>query len=445
VTGTATDDLPAALADLRKLMTTYVEFATDEQADAVTLWIAYTHWFGSGQQEFGFVPYLLTTSAERQSGKSTLLELAAMTVHEPLVGQNISAALVGRICGARTLLLDEIDGVYTGREAGDDSGATALKTILNAGFKHDGVYQRLERGTMEPQSFSVFGPKMLVGLGRNVPDTVADRSIAIRLIKKAHQQKLPKLRERKVRPDCDGLRKRLSDLASEVPLSYVDDLPEELDGRRQDIWEPLFALAMEAGADWMDRARTASIELTKAEPNISLGVQLLADIRDLFAGRGDPEMIPTTELIGKPANHYEGTPASGLCAIEESPWATYTRGKPITPYRVSLFLREFDIQPERDTDGAHGYGPKGYWRERFVKPWERYLADTSDTSDSPTADGVIAPAAVVRSGPDGVSLGVSGVSDLSDTNLPTDNADMPVAQTFMRFQPRSSNQGTEQK
>ena len=102
-------------------------------------------------------------------------------------------------------LLDEIDGVYSSRDSGD-SGSTDLRTVLNAGFKYDGKYLRLDRKSMEPQEWSVYGPKMLVGIGRNVPDTVADRSIAIRMVRKAHAARLPKLRSRLVRPVADALR-----------------------------------------------------------------------------------------------------------------------------------------------------------------------------------------------------------------------------------------------
>ena len=369
-----------ALRDVRQLFTTYIEFVRPEQVDALTLWTAYTHWFGRGQA-FSFVPYMLVTSAERQSGKSTVLELAAMLVHEPLDGQDMSAALVGRRCGGRTLLLDEIDGVYSSRDSGDDSGSTDLRTVLNAGFKYDGKYLRLDRKSMEPQEWSVYGPKMLVGIGRNVPDTVADRSIAIRMVRKAHAARLPKLRSRLVRPVADALRERLAKLAETVELAFVDDFPEVLDGRRQDIWEPLYALARAAGGEWLDRAISASVELTKAEPSVSLGVQLLSDIRELFEQRGDPEMIATAELIGRPEDRRDGTQATGLCAIEESPWATFTRGRAVTPHKVSVLLSEFDIRPERAPAGGHTYGPKGYWRVRFAKAWDRYLV-TSATSDT---------------------------------------------------------------
>jgi uncharacterized protein DUF3631 len=377
--------LANAMDEVRSFLTTYIHFPRPEQPDALALWITYTHWFGKGQN-FGFVPYMLVTSAERQSAKSTVLELAAMLVHEPLSGQDMSAATVARLCGARTLLLDEIDGVYSARESGDDPAATDLRTILNAGFKHDGKYHRLDRATLKPQEFSVYGPKMLVGIGRNVPDTVQDRSIAIRMERKPHSMRLPKVRDRLLQDEAAKLHQRLADLSTANELGFLDQdvFPEILDGRRQDIWEPLYALANAAGDDWFQRTIQASIELTKAEPIVSMGVQLLGDIRDVFDDKGNPDMIPTNELIGRPEDRRDGAIATGLCAIEESPWATWARGGPISPRKLALMLKEYDVFPEREPGADHSYGPKGYWLAHFKRPWERYLPDPDDKDDTVT-------------------------------------------------------------
>jgi hypothetical protein len=379
VAGLPNLDVCEALDDIRAMLTTYIHFSKPEQADALALWIAYTHWFAAGQP-FGFVPYALVTSAERQSGKSTVMELAGMLVHDPLDGQDMSAAVVGRQCGGRTLLLDEIDGVYGTRPA-DDPGANDLRTILNAGFKYDGKYQRLNR-QLKIEEFGIFGPKMLAGIGRAVPETVQDRAISIRMERKAHASRLPKLRKRLATPEADALRERLVNAATVLDFVDLADFPDELDGRRQDIWEPLYSLARLAGNGWLERAVTASVVLTKSEPVVSIGVHLLTDLRELFGERGDPDMIATLALIGQPADEHNGVTASGLCGFDESPWATLTRGRPITAFRLANILGEYDIKAERAPAGPHGYGPKGYWRVHFEKAWARYVeADTSDTSD----------------------------------------------------------------
>ena len=252
----------------------YVYFAHPEQPDALALWIVYTHWFPQNPP-FSFVPYTLVTSAEKQSGKSTVLEIAGMLVHAKLIGQSVTAALIGRTCGGRTLLLDEIDGVYSARRAANDPGATDLRTILNSGFKYDGKYDRLDTKTFKPLSFSTFGPKMLVGSADAVPETVADRSIAIRLERKPHGLTLPKFREQHERQATAALREKLAELAGTIVLGEVEveAFPDKLDGRREDIWEPLYALARAAGPRWYAKAVRASSELTKMEPSVSLGVR----------------------------------------------------------------------------------------------------------------------------------------------------------------------------
>jgi putative DNA primase/helicase len=57
---------------------------------------------------------------------------------------------------------------------------------------------------------------------------------------------------------------------------------------RRDNWEPLVAVADLAGGDWPSRARKAAVLLcaedVDADLEASLGLRLLADIRDVFAG-----------------------------------------------------------------------------------------------------------------------------------------------------------------
>jgi hypothetical protein len=67
-----------------------------DQAVAVVLWVAHTHALDAAD----FTPYLAITSAEAQSGKTTLLD----------AGRTSAAALVRKLSGGRTtLLLDEVD------------------------------------------------------------------------------------------------------------------------------------------------------------------------------------------------------------------------------------------------------------------------------------------------------------------------------------------------
>jgi len=148
------------------------------------------------------------------------------------------------------------------------------------------------------------------------------------------------------------------------------ELPDELSDRKQDVAEPLLAIADAAGGEWPSMARQAVIELC-AEARTweeSIGVQLLSDIRDIFTER-QTDRISSDDL------------ATALAAIETSPWAEWSRGKPITKFRLAPLLRHFGII-SGNIRLPDGRTPKGYRKEDFADDWERYLP--SNTPQSPS-------------------------------------------------------------
>lgn len=75
-------------------------------------------------------------------------------------------------------------------------------------------------------------------------------------------------------------------------------------------WEPLFAIADQAGGNWPQRARDAVLALNSPElkDDQSLGVQLLSDIRMIFA-EGHIEKITPIDLAASLAH------ASNPCVL----------------------------------------------------------------------------------------------------------------------------------
>jgi hypothetical protein len=371
------------LDDVLRFFLRYVHFTTEQQSIAVTLWTVYTHCFGEGQP-FSWVPYLLATSAEPGSGKTTLVECVARLAYKPLRAETLSPAMVGREVGGRTLLLDEIDGVYKGRPTDGDGSAMDLRTILNGGFGKDGIYGRLVQikgGAFEPHYWSTFSPKMLAGIGRTVPDTVKSRSIPVRLERMVRTQAVEKMRDRAVTAIALPLKERIIELTRAIgDLPYVDDLPMELNNREGDIWEPLIALASLAGPLWEASARGAAVRLSESEPFMSNGVRLLSDLRDLFLAAESPVFMSTKELIGRPEDPDDrwGHEASGLCAVEDFSWGAWTRGRPLSAPALAGLLSEYDIKSDREMVGRHGYGPSGYFRKDLEPAWERYLDQSAE-------------------------------------------------------------------
>ena len=147
---------------------------TEYQLSAIALWVVHTHAFDAAET----TPYLAITSADRRSGKTRLLEVLELLVARPwFTGRTSPAALVRYIeAETPTLLLYESDAAF----AGERDYAEALRGVLNTGYKRRGRYTLCGNAGATIQHFSTFAPKAIAGIG-HLPDTVADRSILIRL------------------------------------------------------------------------------------------------------------------------------------------------------------------------------------------------------------------------------------------------------------------------
>ncbi len=296
------------LDDVRAFVRRFVVL-DDAQADTVTLWVAHTHTIDS----FECTPYLAVTSAEKRSGKSRLLEVLGLLVARRMYTANISdAALFRAIDKTRpTVLIDEVDAIFSKASPREE-----LRGMLNAGYRQGATTYRMGgANSTKLQEFTVFCAKALAGLG-NLPDTVADRSVPIRLHRRPRSTVIDRFRARDVTPVGHGLRDRLTDWL-EPQADYAAGLrpvlPDELDDRAQDVWEPLFAIAELAEGDWPDRARRAALALStgKEREDDSLTALLIRDVAQAFDVAG-VERLKTSDLLGH------------LYAIEESPWATTT-------------------------------------------------------------------------------------------------------------------------
>lgn len=131
------------LDDLRSFLCRFVAFPEPEQADAVTLWIVHTYAFEAAEA----TPRLSIQSAEKQSGKTRLLELLDLLVRSSLSVASISAAAMFRLIaeGPTTLLIDEADTIFDGRGSGCGRSAGSVERGLSTwrrshacGRKRDG-------------------------------------------------------------------------------------------------------------------------------------------------------------------------------------------------------------------------------------------------------------------------------------------------------------------
>jgi hypothetical protein len=328
----------------------------EHEATAITLWVMMTH----ALEAFDCVAYLSITSAEKQCGKTRLLEILEQLAVRPwLTGRTTPAVLARKIHAEHpTLLLDESDATFNG----DREFAETLRGILNTGYLRSGKTSlcTMRGKTIEYVDLSTFGAKAIAGIG-SLPDTVADRSVPIRLTRKLASEAVERFRRRRIEPEGNAIRVQLAAWAQEfldrihLEPAGLDDLPD----RAADICEPLLMIAEACGEDIAARARQALVRLCgHVREDESRGVRLLHDIRTVFDDEG-ADRIASARL------------AEVLISYEESPWGPQY-GKPFDARALARLLKPFNIRPRsvRIDDVAT---PKGYHSEQFTEAWARYL------------------------------------------------------------------------
>jgi hypothetical protein len=351
----------------RRYVRAYVVM-TDAQADAIALWIVHTHALDACETS----PYLAITSPERRSGKTRLLEALELVVARPWrVIRPSEAVLYRKIARDRpTLLLDEVDAIY---HAKADGNAQALRALLDAGNRRGTSVPRCVGPAQHLTDFAVFGAKALGGIG-DLPDTIADRAIPVRLKRRTPAEQVTRFRGREAGAAAEPVYEAVRSWAEycvDALAGARPALPDALDDRAQDGWEPLLAIADLAGDGWAERARAAAgvLSADRGDADDSYGVQLLQDVRAVWPDEDTAEMA-TAELL------------KALAAIEERPWGEWwwagdgdadvpARG---APRKLAGRLRPYGIRPaDVHPEGSEGPTRKGYRRADFEDAWQRYL------------------------------------------------------------------------
>jgi Protein of unknown function (DUF3631) len=331
---------------------------SESQMRVVALWTAHTYLIAAAYA----TPYMAITSVEKQSGKTRLLEvLETLAANAWLTGRVTAAVLVRKIDAEQpTLLLDESDAAF----GGEKEYAEALRGILNTGHRRGGKSSCCERSGANffCRDFSTFCAKAIAGIGK-LPDTVADRSIPIRLRRAAPGERIERFRLRDIEAEAANLREEIETWCRSIGQmlpSARPELPDALTDRQQDGAEPLLAIADAAGGDWPEAARRALVELcTEAQvSDDSIGKQLLADIFNIFQSRG-VDRLSSAHLV------------AALVETETSPWSEWPHGKPLTAMRLAKLLKGHEITPRSIRIGDQT--PKGYIREDFRDAFLRYL------------------------------------------------------------------------
>jgi hypothetical protein len=261
-----------------------------------------------------------------------------------------------------TALMDEFDAWATEN--------VEFRGILNAGFdKRNALKWVCVGDNHTPTAYNLFCPQVLAGIG-SVPDTVADRSLKIDLIRKLRSEKVAKLRRRGTAA-LDELAQKCARWAADNIqdlMTAEPEAPESLNDRAADGWEILFAIANQVGEPWTQRAQIAAIKLSGDEYSIddeSVGAQLLYDIRAVLnENTSVGDKIPSVKLVG------------WLVDLEDRPWVEFTRESPLTPHKLARLLRKFEIRPGRDGK------VRWYDRAKLIAACDRWAPEKPETTAS---------------------------------------------------------------
>lgn len=354
------------IEQLGQLFRRYVVFQSDAQVLALSLWVIHTHAFAAAEA----TPYPSIDSPEKRSGKTRLLEVLELVVARGWLVAGVTEAVLFRKIAQQqpTLLLDEVDATFgTYQEKTEPTRA-----VLNAGARRGGAVSRCVPPNHDVEDFGVFSPKCLAGIndGR-LPETIRDRTIPIHLHRKRPGEKIERFRFRRGNDEAKEIVAAIEEwveanLAELIPLE--PELPEELNDRAAEGWEPLLAIAELIGGEITEQARRAAIELSGEDDleDASFGTQLLADLKEWWDRDQDGASNLTSDEI-----------CSHLRSLLDRPWGNWGKGRPspgLTQRDLARILRPYGIKPKTIRLPA-GITKKGYMREQFVDVWDRYVPD----------------------------------------------------------------------
>jgi hypothetical protein len=356
------------LRALKEVVQRYV-FMSKDLAIAVALWIIFS-WL---HEFLTHSPLLYVTSAERDSGKSTLLGVLNFLARRALQSVDISGPALFRSIAKwqPTLIVDEADDALADNPD--------LRSVINSGWTRGQGVVRCHPDTHQPELFSTFAPKIVAMKGRKLPDTTLSRSIIITM--KPRRAGDPKEHaadfDHLDNETFSRLRSQLMRFAgdnAEAIAKATPEIPPGFHNRRRANWTTLLAIGEACGGEWKTAAWAAALAIEAVADTFdpSIGVELLRAIKAAFAARAT-DRIKSVDLVDE------------LVADATAPWATYNKGKQISERQVAGLLKPYGIKPRtiRLDDGTDkGTTAKGYLLEWFSDAFARYCASSTEEHPS---------------------------------------------------------------
>lgn len=347
---------------------------------AIALWIIHTYLLepAGATQVLNTSPLLSINSPDRQCGKSTVKQILECLVARPCATDNISTASLYRLIETKqpTLLIDEADTFLMHKQE--------MVGILNSGYRPNGfVFRQGGNNFTDTNKFPTWGAKAIFSIGV-LPPALFSRCISIPMKRKRPEEKVDRFNAyvRQHQIGLDELKRRILRFcldSAEAISTYTPELPQELDDRQQDNWEPLLQIVSQCGDEWLQRSIQASIILSP--PNLfdetNLSEMLLSEIAQIFAESGD-DRIASASL------------QQMLIDDLTKPWVDFSRGRPISQSAIASLLRRYGIRPVDQR--VNGKVLKCYLLSDFEDAFARYLgipATPQHNNDNETAMGSV--------------------------------------------------------
>lgn len=348
----------------------YVSLPGEQFLLVIALWIMHT-WIAPAMYT---TPRLVFSSPEKRSGKTRAQEVAALLCPNAVNTINVSPAYLFRKLQPEegeqlpTIFIDEADALFAGKPS---ESTESVRAILNAGYKRGNTVGRAEikKNGVETHDYPVFAPVCLAGIGQ-LPDTIEDRAIIIHMKRRKPGTTLKPYRDRFATAEAEPIRSQLEAWATdqlEILQAWTNEdypsMPDSIQDRDADVWEPLFIAASLIGgkcSDALARIAPAIVGEQHCEPQ-SLGEKLLYDIRRVFDATGQ-------------ASIFSMNLQSELSKLEESSWATLG-DKGIDTRFITKTLKPYEIGHHGSpyTVKINGVTARGYSRVDFEDAWARYL------------------------------------------------------------------------
>ena len=226
------------LNEIRSIIKSYLIVQTGVDV-AIPLWVLLTYCI----DEFRILPLLGVSSPEKRCGKTTCAETLQGLVSRAVIASNISSAVLYRIIEKYhpTMMVDEADTFLMVNEE--------LRGVFNAGHTRKSAFVwRCNSEINEFEKFSVWGAKAVLMIG-DLPDTMKDRAIPVRMRRKAPGEIVKKL-TLEFDDECQHLRRKCIRWCEDNYLKGIEpEIPNVGNDRASDNWLPLLVIADKVGGD----------------------------------------------------------------------------------------------------------------------------------------------------------------------------------------------------